>query len=88
MIPLAFGMTIVVRIPMADSIAQLCRKIKPNHIMYGPAYWEKFADDNEKFDLSNLIAPITGGDVLHTTTETKINKYLNEHGCSYPLLNG
>ena len=88
MIPLAFGMTLVVRIPMTDSIAQLCRKIKPNHIMYGPAYWEKFADDNEDLDLSNLIAPITGGDVLHTTTETKINKYLNEHGCSYPLLNG
>lgn len=86
--PLVVGMTLIVRIPMVESISELYRKFKPNHIIYGPAYWEKFADENDNFDLENLIAPITGGDVLHIETETKINQYLERHGCKYPLLNG
>ena len=88
MIPLIVGMTLIVRIPMAESIVDFYKKFKPNHIMYGPAYWEAFADANEDLDLSNLIAPITGGDMLHTATETKINDYLKKHGSSYPLMNG
>lgn len=88
MIPLCVGMTLIVRIPMADSIAKLCRKYKPNHIMYGPAFWEAFADDNKNLDLSYLIAPITGGDTLRATTETKINDYLKKCGSRYMLMNG
>lgn len=88
MIPLTVGMTLVVRIPMSESIADLYKKFKPNHIMYGPAYWEAFADANENLDLSNLIAPITGGDALHATAETKINDYLKKHGSPYLLMNG
>ena len=88
MIPLTVGMSLIVRIPMAESIADLYKKFKPNHIMYGPAYWEAFADANENLDLSNLIAPITGGDALHEATETKINDYLKKHGSSYLLMNG
>ncbi|MBD5537995.1 MAG: acyl--CoA ligase [Lachnospiraceae bacterium] len=88
MIPLTVGMTLNVRIPMAESIADFYKKFKPNHIMYGPAYWEAFADANENLDLSNLIAPITGGDVLHAATETKINDYLQKHGSPYLLMNG
>ncbi|MBQ3693049.1 MAG: AMP-binding protein, partial [Clostridia bacterium] len=55
MIPLTVGMTLIVRLPMADSIAQLCKKFRPNHVMYGPAFWEAFADDNENLDLSYFI---------------------------------
>jgi len=88
MIPLAVGMTLIVRIPMSDSIAQLCKKFKPNHIMYGPAYWEALADDKLNLKLSYLIAPTTGGDILKSTTETKINQYLSKCGCQYPILNG
>ena len=51
MIPLTVGMTLVVRIPMSESIADFYKKFKPNHIMYGPAYWEAFADANEDLDL-------------------------------------
>ena len=87
-IPLTVGMTLIVRIPMAESIAEFYKKFKPNHIMYGPAYWEAFADANENLDLSNLIAPITGGDALHAATETKINDYLQKHGSPYLLMNG
>lgn len=88
MIPLTVGMTLVVRVPMSESIADLYKKFKPNHIMYGPAYWEAFADTNEDLDLSNFIAPISGGDMLHAATETKINDYLKKHGSPYLLMNG
>ena len=88
MIPLSVGMTMIVRIPMTESISSLCRKFKPNHIMYGPAYWEALADDNEKLDLSCLIEPMSGGDTLSANTEIKINRYLKTHGSAYPLMNG
>lgn len=88
MIPLSVGMEMIVRIPMTDSIASLCKKFKPNHIIYGPAYWEAFADDNMDLDLSYLIEPMSGGDVIHSNTENKINEYLLSHGSKYPIMNG
>ncbi len=88
MFPLTIGMTMIVRIPMTDSIANLCKKFKPNHIMYGPAYWEAFADDNANLDLSYFVDPTTGGDTLPANTENKINKYFEEHGCPYKIMNG
>ncbi len=88
MIPLTVGMTLIVRIPMSESIAVMYKKFRPNHIMYGPAYWEAFADENKDLDLSNFIAPISGGDMLHAATETKINDYLKKHGSPVLLRNG
>ncbi|MCH5271751.1 MAG: AMP-binding protein [Lachnospiraceae bacterium] len=40
MIALAVGMTQIIRIPMVESIAEFCKKFKPNHVLYGPAYGE------------------------------------------------
>ena len=88
MIPLTVGMTLIVRIPMSESIADLCKKFQPNHIMYGPAYWEAFADENADLDLSYFVAPITGGDTLRASVETKINDYLQKHNSPYLLMNG
>lgn len=88
LIPMAVGMTLIIRIPMSESIADICKTFKPNHIMYGPAYWEAFADSEQDIDVSYLLAPISGGDTIHAVTEDKINKYLKEHGSSYPILNG
>ena len=88
MIPLIVGMTIIVRIPMEDTIAEICEKFKPNHIAYGPAYWEAFAEDDKNIDLSCLITPISGGDKLNVTTEIKINEYLKKQGSKNLLLNG
>ena len=88
MIPLTVGMTLIVRIPMADSIAQLCKKFKPNHVMYGPAFWEAFADDDEELDLSYFISPISGGDTLSEKVERKINAYIEKCGSPYKLMNG
>lgn len=88
MTPLTAGMTLIVRLTMTDSILNLCKKFRPNHILYGPVQWEALADCGECIDLSNLIAPISGGDTLTPSVETKINEYLHKNGCSYPIMNG
>ena len=88
MIALAVGMTQIIRIPMIESIAELCQKFKPNYIIYGPAYWEKFADDNADLELSGLKIPTSGGDMLRPAVEEKINKYLKQHGCHDPIMSG
>ena len=88
LIPLAVGMTMIIRVPMSETLAAICKKFKPNHIIYGPAFWEKLADDNEDLDLSYLIAPISGGDTLRASVEAKINDYLTKHGSSYCIMNG
>ena len=88
MIPLTIGMTLIVRITMSESISEIVRKFHPNHIMYGPAFWEGFADDNVSFDLSNFIAPITGGDILPEKVEQKINDYLMRCKSPYKIMNG
>ena len=88
MVPLRVGMTLITRIPMSDSIGDLCRKFKPNHIVYSPAFWEAFADEDANLDLSYLIAPISGGDTLNEKTEAKIDRYLEKCGSPYKLMNG
>lgn len=88
MIPLTVGMTLVLRIPMAESITDLYKKFRPNHILHGPAYWEAFSSDNKNLDLSGMYSPITGGDILHATTEIKINRYLKTHSSPVFLRNG
>lgn len=88
LIPLSVGMTLIVRIPMSDSISELCEKFKPNHIMYSPVFWESFATENKPLDLSYLIAPITGGDILRPGIEAKINDYLKKCGSPYLIMNG
>ena len=88
MFPLAIGMTQIIRIPMSETITEFSKKFKPNHILHGPAYWERFAEDNEDLDLSTFIAPTTGGDSMRPSVERKINAYLKSHGCPTPLMNG
>lgn len=88
MISLSVGMTAIVRIPMTDSLTDLCKRFKPNHIMQGPAYWEAFAESNTDMDLSYLIEPMSGGDILRAKTELEINEYLKENGCIYKIMNG
>lgn len=88
MIPLTVGMPLLVRIPMSESIADMCKKFRPNHIMYGPAYWEAFADEDANLDLSYFVSPITGGDTLRASAESKINAYLQKHNSPYLLMNG
>ncbi len=88
LIPLSVGMTLIVRIPMSDSIAELCEKFRPNHILYSPVFWESFAKENKRLDLSYLIAPATGGDVLRPGIETQVDDYLRKCGSPDLLMNG
>lgn len=85
--PLTVGMTLILRVPTAETISQLC-KFKPNHIMYGPAMWEKLADENKDIDLSFLITAVSGGDRLPEAVELKINAYLRKNGSQTDVLNG
>lgn len=86
-IPLMVGMTIVLRITGSMTIGNLC-KLKPQYIVYGPAFWEQFADENTHLDLSFLTECISGGDRLPAPIEEKINNYLAKCGCKSPILNG
>ena len=88
LLPLAIGMTQIIRIPMADSLNYICKKFKPNYLLTGPAYWEKFADDNEDIDLSFLTAVLSGGDILRQSVEKKINDYIHRHGSDVTIMNG
>lgn len=88
MTPLAVGMTLIVRLTMTDSILDLCKTFRPNHILYGPVQWEMLSDSNENLDLSYLVAPISGGDTLSPAVETKVNEFLQKNGCHYPIMNG
>lgn len=87
-IPFMTGMTIIIRLPMGETIGEVCKKIRPNYYVFSPAFWEDFADKNEKIDLSCLVSPISGGDVLTEKAEKKIDEYLQRCGCKTKLMNG
>ena len=87
-IPLMTGMTIIARLPMNDTIEDICRKFKPNYYVFSPAFWEEFADKNNNLDLSCLISPISGGDVLTEKAEKKIDDYIQRCGSQAKLFNG
>ena len=87
-VPLMTGMTIIIRIPLGETIGDVCKKFKPNYYVFSPSFWEDFADKNEKMDLSSLISPISGGDVLTEKAEKRINAYLQRCGCRTKIMNG
>lgn len=87
MIPFLVGMTVIVRLPLMESITDLCNKFHANHIMHGPAYWEKLADDDAELNLSSLFTPFTAGDFLPPAIENKINTYLKKCGCPSNIIN-
>lgn len=87
-LPLMAGQEIILRIPLSETLAEMCEKLRPNHIVFGPVQWEEFADENRDIDLSFLIEPTSGGDRLPLPVEEKIDSYLLKHGSKYPLMNG
>ena len=87
-IPFMTGMTVIVRLPMGETIGDVCKKFRPNYYVFSPAFWEEFADKKETIDLSCLISPISGGDVLTEKAEKKVDDYLRRCGCKTKLMNG
>ena len=86
--PLARGVELTIRIPLAETVLDIFKKFKPSVLMHGPAYWEEMADSNEEIDLSNLKMAISGGDALRPAVEEKVNAYLHRCHAKTELLNG
>ena len=86
-IPMMVGMNVILRITGSEPISKLM-KLKPQYIMYGPAFWERLADENKNITFTTFEEGISGGDRLSEPVEEKINKYLFEHGSKNPVFNG
>lgn len=87
-LPLMAGLTLIIRIPMADKLGTILKKYRPNHILSGPAMWTQLAEDDLNIDLSFLMEPTSGGDKLPIHLEEKVNAYLKKQGSHCSLMNG
>lgn len=90
--PLSLGLEIVM-IPKFDSdkVGQLVKKYKPSHTLLVPAHYEKLMNSKEMkngFDLSFFRTAGSGGDTMNAGLESKLNGFLRERGCKYPLSQG
>ena len=90
-LPLIIGMETIL-IPSFDpkGFDELLLKHKPMHMVFVPSYWGTIVKSKklEKKDLSYIIAPTVGGDAMDIGLEKTVNRYLQEHGCSYPVTKG
>lgn len=87
--PIMKGMRIAMEFPSEFTLKKAFKVHKVNHVAFMPSIWETFVNQNDKtIDLSNLVDPITGSDVLSGEMEDKLNEFLFEHGSKYPILNG
>ena len=90
--PLSLGLEIVM-IPKfdADKVGHLVKKYKPSHTLLVPAHYEKLMNSKEMkngFDLSFFQTAGSGGDTMNAGLEAKLNGFLRDHGCKYPLSQG
>lgn len=87
--PLVLGLEIIL-IPKfeASKFSDLIEKYKPNHVLGVPSFWENMAKTDKKMDLSFLISPGSGGDIITDETEKFINEYLEKNGSNSKLIKG
>ncbi|HCQ74423.1 MAG TPA: long-chain fatty acid--CoA ligase [Clostridiales bacterium] len=90
--PLSLGLEIVM-IPKfdPDKVGKLVKKYKPSHTLLVPAHYEKLMNSKEMkngFDLSFFRTAGSGGDTMNAGLESKLNGFLREHGCKFPLSQG
>ena len=90
--PLILGFQILM-IPKLDpdKIGKIVKKYKPGHTLLVPTYYEKMIyskDLPSDFDLSFLTTAGSGGDTMNEELENKLNTYLKQHNCKYPLSQG
>ena len=82
------GMKIVMRMPGNNLLVDAFKHDKVNHVAFMPQIWQTFVDQDKKIDMSCVIDPITGSDVLTPELEEKINNYLRKNGSNEVILNG
>ena len=73
-----------------EDFPELICKCKPNRFAVSPAFWEILLNYNEldTLDISNIINPIVGGDVVNVKTENKINELFERKGNPSVLIKG
>lgn len=82
------GMKIVMRMPGNNVLVDAFRRDRVNHVAFMPQIWQTFVDQDKKIDMSCVIDPITGSDVLTPELEEKINNYFKKNGSNEVILNG
>lgn len=90
--PLTLGLEIVI-IPKFDvnKVGYYIKKYRPSHTLLVPAHYEQLMGSREMrngFDLSFFKTAGSGGDTMNIGLETKLNSFLHEHGCRFPLSQG
>ena len=90
--PLSLGLEIIMFPKFdADKVGHYIKKYRPAHTLLVPAHYEKLMNSREMangFDLSFFKTAGSGGDTMNAGLEGKLNRFLKEHGCSYPLSQG
>ena len=90
--PLSLGLEIIMFPKFdADKVGHYIRKYRPAHTLLVPAHYEKLMNSREMadgFDLSFFETAGSGGDTMNAGLEGKLNSFLKEHGCRYPLSQG
>ncbi len=90
--PLSLGLEIVMFPKFdADKVGYYIKKYRPAHTLLVPAHYEKLMNSKEMangFDLSFFETAGSGGDTMNAGLEGKVNNFLKEHGCKYPLSQG
>ncbi|MDO4816171.1 MAG: class I adenylate-forming enzyme family protein [Bacillota bacterium] len=90
--PFSLGLELIM-IPKFDSdkVGHYIKKYKPSHTLLVPAHYEKLMHSKEMskgFDLSFFRTAGSGGDTMNAGLESKLNNFLADHGCKYPLSQG
>ena len=90
--PLSLGLEIVM-FPKFDpeKVGYYIKKYRPEHTLLVPAHYEKLMNSREMrngFDLSFFRTAGSGGDTMNAGLEAKLNAFLADHGCKYPLSQG
>ncbi len=70
--------------------ADLVIKIKPNHVVGVPTFFESLANSKKLKGkkLDYLVSLVTGGDKLLVNTEAHINEVYKSHGCEHLIIKG
>lgn len=87
--PLVLGLeTILIPKFEANKFSDLIEKYHPNHVLGVPSFWENMAKNGKKMDLSFLVSPGSGGDMITEEIEKFINEYLEKNGSKSKLIKG
>ena len=89
-LPLSLGMSIVI-LPeyRPDKFAKNIQKIKPNHVIAGPADWSNFLESTiYETDFSFLKTLASGADKMQNNIKNTVNDLLQNKNCKSKIVEG